>query len=87
MNRVWKKFLMKIGKAIAVVAYLFTVTLGVGIIATYVGYNGEIAMVISVFVAIVAPIVVMMVRDEYQDSKWQVEQENREMMRNIKGDN
>tara|TARA_B110000305_G_C19294785_1_gene566040 strand:+ start:181 stop:444 length:264 start_codon:yes stop_codon:yes gene_type:complete len=87
MNRVWKKFLMKIGKAIAVVAYLLTVTLGVGIIATYVGYNGEIAMVISVFVAIVAPIVVMMVRDEYQDSKWQVEQENREMMRNIKGDN
>tara|TARA_R110000868_G_scaffold89766_4_gene249709 strand:- start:1007 stop:1243 length:237 start_codon:yes stop_codon:yes gene_type:complete len=78
---------MKIGKAIAVVAYLLTVTLGVGIIATYVGYNGEIAMVISVFVAIVAPIVVMMVRDEYQDSKWQVEQENREMMRNIKGDN
>lgn len=87
MNRVWKKFLMKIGKAIAVVAYLFTVTLGVGIIATYVGYNGEIAMVISVFVAIVAPIVVMMLHAEYQDSKWQVEQENREMMRNIKGDN
>jgi len=47
-------------------------------------YEGGGALVALVFIAL--PILVYMIRDMWRDAKRKVEWENRELMRNIKGD-
>lgn len=81
MSRVWKYFLKSLVKPIAAVAYVLAVIINGVWLEQY--YTGAGALSISIF--IVMPLMVLLLRDMWIAAKERVEQENREMMRRIKG--
>lgn len=85
MNRVWKKFFKKVGKGLAVLTYMFSVLVIPGFISMYFGYLPELGTMLGGLFFIVLPMVSYILRDTYRESKYEVDRENREMLRTIKG--
>ena len=82
MSRVWKHFLINITVPVGFVAYVLFVTGG----SQYLNHNyGEIVALLFLSVTFVIPVVVWLVRNMWLDAKDKVEEENRDMMRRIRG--
>ena len=84
MNRVWKKFFRKLAEPIGIVAYiLFAMGLTLW---TAENVNEGTSMLVFV-IMIPVPMFAYLIRDMWRQAKSEVEWENRDMMRRIKGDN
>jgi putative effector of murein hydrolase LrgA (UPF0299 family) len=82
MSRVWKHFLKNITVPVVFVAYVLFVIGG----SQYLNHNyGEILALLFFSVTFVIPVVGWLVRDMWRDAKEKVEEENRDMMRRIRG--
>lgn len=86
MNRVWKRFLIKVAKGAGTVAYVVMSMLIPGVIAGSMGYDPEWGILIGAGVFVIAPMIFYMIRDVYREAKREVEWENREIMNALKGD-
>ena len=83
MNRVWKKFLGKLVEPLAFMAYII---FAVGL-TMWTAENVSQGMSVVVFVIMLpVPMFAYLIRDMWRDAKSEVEWENRDMMRRIKGD-
>lgn len=85
MNRVWKRFLFKVSIVVGGIAYVVVSMLLGGFIANWLGYSVESGTIAGAFVMVIFPMIAFMLRDTYLDSKREVERENKEMMRALKG--
>jgi hypothetical protein len=86
MDRVTKRFLLKIGKGLAMLTYMIG-SLAVGGFAAYLlGYDPGRGILLGGFVFMIAPLVFLLIRDVYRDAKREIEWENRKLMMNIKGE-
>lgn len=85
MNRVWKKFLIKIGKVVAALCYVLSVMIIPGFIAQYFGYDPGIGIVLGAVTFMLLPMCVIIVRDLYKEAKYEVEKENKDLLRTIGG--
>ena len=82
MNRVWKKFFRKLAEPVGIVAYVLFATGLTG----WTDANVSRGMSILVFcIMIPVPMVAYLVRDMWRQAKSEVEWENRDMMRTLKG--
>ncbi len=81
MSRVWKHFLKNLAWPTGFAVYLIAVIIG----ATYLEslFEGSGLAVVITFVCL--PMLAYLVRDMWRDAKEKVEQENRDMMRTLKG--
>lgn len=85
MNRVWKKFLTKVAWGIGFVVYMFAATFGVGFAFEWLGYNIEVGVAVGATAFIVLPMIGAIMWKEFERAKREVELENQELMRGIKG--
>lgn len=81
MSRVWKHFLKNLAWPAGAASYIVAVSLGAAYADTL--FKGSGFAVAFVFVFL--PILVYLIRDMWRDAKDKVERENRELMRDIKG--
>lgn len=86
MNRIWKRFLIKVGKGIAAISYFLGSMLLGGFVTDWLGYGFEPGFTAGLIVMVIFPIIAVMLHDIYQDAVREVEWENKEMMRSLKGD-
>ena len=83
MNRVWKKFFGKLAEPVIIMAYVSFAT----VLVMWTGANVSEGMAIVVFcIMIPIPMIAFMLRDMWRQAKSEVEWENRELMRDIKGE-
>ncbi len=83
MSRVWKHFLKNLAWPLGVVTYILSVTVG----SQYLNHMyGEFVGLLFFGATFVIPVLVWLVRDMWRDAKNKVEEENRDMMRRIKGE-
>jgi hypothetical protein len=85
MSRIWKRFLFKVAKGVAVISYVLGSMFVGGFIAGWLGYDPEAGIMAGAFVMVIFPIIAFLLRDIYQDAKREVEWENRKMMDTLKG--
>ena len=79
-SRVWMRFLSKVGKFLK---FVFSVLAGIAALIGFlalVGVPGPIALCVGFIVGIISPMILIVLRDVYNDSKREVERENRELM-------
>ena len=82
MSRVWKKFFRKLAEPVGIMAY---VTFAIGL-TMWTGANVSERMALVVFCIMVPiPAFAYLIRDMWRDAKREVEWENRDMMRTLKG--
>jgi len=82
MSRVWKHFLKNLAWPVGFVVYILSVTGG----AQYLNHtHGEIVALLFFGATFVIPVLGWLVRDMWRDAKDKVEEENRDMIRRIKG--
>ena len=82
MSRVWKKFFGKLVEPLAYMAYgMFAIGLTMWS-GTFVNEGTGIAVF---FIMIIIPAFSYLIRDMWRDAKREVEWENRDMMRTLKG--
>ena len=82
MSRVWKHFLKNLAVPVGFVAYVLFVSGG----SQYLNHNyGEIVGLLFFGVTFVIPVVGWLVRAMWRDARENVEEENRDMMRRIRG--
>jgi len=86
MNRVWKKFLMKVAKSFGLIFYLLGSMMIPGVAFLYLGYDPELGVLAGLMLFVVIPMLVYIIRAMYKDAKYEVETENKQMMRALKGD-
>jgi hypothetical protein len=85
MSRVWKRFLFKISKGVGIVAYILG-SLGIGaVVSLWLGYDPQAGVLVGAGLFIFLPLITIVLRDTYRDSKEEVEQENRNILRALKG--
>ena len=83
MNRVWKKFFKKLAGPIGFMAYiLFAVVLTLW---TAENVSEGLAVIVGI-IMLPVPMFAYLVRDMWLDAKREVEWENRDLMREIKGE-
>jgi hypothetical protein len=82
MSRVWKHFLKNLAVPVGFVVYILFVSGG----SQYLNHKyGEIVGLLFFGVTFVIPVVGWLVRDMWRDAREKVEEENRDMMRKIRG--
>ena len=82
MSRVWKHFLKNLAWPVGFVVYILSVTGG----AQYLNHtHGEFVALLFFGATFVIPVLGWLVRDMWRDAKDKVEEENRDMIRRIKG--
>lgn len=85
MSRVWKRFLLKVGKGVAAISYVLGSMFLGGFISDYLGYDPEAGILAGTLVMVVLPMIAFLLRDTYKDAKQEIEWENRKMMNALKG--
>lgn len=84
MNRVWKRFLYKVGYASLLVLYiLLAILLPELFFVLVLEQDLGMGTFVGSVVFLVIPAIGLLLRDVYRDSKREVELENRDMMRNL----
>ena len=83
MNRVWKKFFRKLAEPIGIAAYIL---FAVGLTMWTAEYVSQGMSIIVFVIMIPVPMFAYLVRDMWRDAKREVEWENRDMMRRLKGE-
>lgn len=87
MSRVWKRFLLKVGKGVGIIFYILGVMLGGGFVSVWLGYPFEPGVLAGAVLFIALPMVSYVLHDIYRDAKQEIEWENRKMMNTLKGSN
>jgi len=85
MSRVWKRFLFKIGVFLATIVYVSIAIVGGGYVSLLTGNSFEVGSIIGASIMIFLPVCIMAIMNFYDDAKFEVEKENRELLRKIKG--
>ena len=83
MNRVWKKFFRKLAEPIGIAAYIL---FAVGLTMWTAEYVSQGMSIIVFVIMIPVPMFAYLVRDMWRQAKSEVEWENRDMMRRLKGE-
>ena len=83
MNRVWKKFFRKLAEPVGITAYIL---FAVGLTMWTAEYVSQGMSIIVFVIMIPVPMFAYLVRDMWRDAKREVEWENRDMMRRLKGE-
>ena len=82
MPRVWKKFFRKLAEPVGFMVY---VMFAVGL-TMWTMENVSQGVGITVFIIMIPiPAFAYLIRDMWRTAKWEVEQENRDMMRSLEG--
>ena len=84
MNRVAKRFLKKLAEPVGIVLYVMATM----IVATYVEVSleyGVYAYIAVLSVMIIIPLIFMMLRMTWQQAKFEIEHENKEVLDTLKG--
>jgi hypothetical protein len=82
MNRVWKRFFLKVAEPVSYALYFF----GTMLLAQYMESKyGMIAFIGIWGVMVVFPLLVWMLREMYRQAKQEVDIENQELLRTLKG--
>ena len=82
MPRVWKKFFRKLAEPVGFMVY---VMFAVGL-TKWSMENVSQGVGITVFIIMIPiPAFAYLIRDMWRTAKWEVEQENRDMMRSLEG--
>lgn len=82
MSRVWKHFLKNIAWPFGIIVYVLLIST----VSQYLNQNYAPGIALLFFgITFVFPILGWIVRDMWRDAKEKVEEENRDMMRRIKG--
>ncbi len=87
MSRVWKKFFVKISKGVAAITYMLGSMMLGGTVSYWLGYPFEAGVFTSSMLLIILPMIALLLRYVYKDSKQEVEWENHKMMNTLKGSN
>jgi hypothetical protein len=82
MNRVWKKFLGNLVEPLAFIAYCM---FAIGLTMWSGTVVNEFTGIAVFFIMIVIPAFSLIIRDMWRDAKREVEWENEEMIRTLKG--
>jgi len=85
MNRVWKRFLIKVSKGVGVIAYVLGSMFAGGLLAGWLGFDIEAGIFAGVVVMVFLPMIAFLLRDLYRDAKQEVEWENKDLLRKIGG--
>lgn len=85
MSRVWKKFFLKIGKAVGGVLSVFFIVFGSIFGLIYLGVDPDFAIMIGLSVTIFIPMAGFILYQVYKDCKDEVNDENKKIMRDIRG--
>jgi hypothetical protein len=83
MSRVWKKFFIKVGKGLSVVAYVLGSMFVGGLIAGWFSYDIEAGILAGATVMVFLPMIAFLLRDVYRESKLEVQIENNKIMRDL----
>jgi hypothetical protein len=83
MSRVWKKFFIKVGKGLSVVAYVLGSMFVGGLIAGWLGFDIEAGILAGATVMVFLPMIAFLLRDVYRESKLEVQIENNKIMRDL----
>ena len=82
MSRVWRHFLKNLAWPFGIMAYVLLVST----VSQYLNHTyGEFVGLLFFGATFVIPVVGWLVRDMWRDAKEKVEEENRDMMRRIRG--
>lgn len=82
MSRVWKRFFLKVAEPVSYVLYFF----GTMLLAEYMESKyGMIAFLGIWGVMVVLPVLGWMLKEMYRQAKNEIDFENEELLRNIKG--
>jgi hypothetical protein len=85
MNRVWKKFFLKLAEPLGIVLYVSGTIVLAKYVATVLEYGKEgYAAVLGVMIFI--PVIAVMLRMTWRQAKYEVDRENEEMIRTLKGE-
>ena len=82
MPRVWKKFFRKLAEPMGVMAYIL---FAVGLTMWTAEYVSQGASIVVFVIMSPIPMFVYLIRDMWRQAKWEVEHENRDMMRSLEG--
>ncbi len=85
MNRVWKKFFIKVGTIIAIIVGILGYILVLAGLITLFGVNPRFASFLIFGVGFGVPMLVFFLYTTYKDAKYEVEYENKELLKKIKG--
>ena len=83
MNRVWKKFFRKLAEPVGIMAY---VTFVVGLSVWTIENVSQGMGIVVFFIMLPVPALAYLIRDMWRDAKWEIEQENRDMLNTLKGE-
>ena len=85
MSRVWKKFFFKLAEPLAIASYVFSTMFLAEYVATVLEYGKEGYFAI-IAVMIFIPVLAVMLRMTWRQAKYEVDRENEEMIRTLKGE-
>lgn len=85
MSRVWKRFLLTIAKYVAILAAGITWFFISSAIVMYSGVSEKLQGPFFILVCLIAPAAVYFLRNVFVDIKAEVEREDKELLRKIKG--
>ena len=85
IGRVWKKFLTRILKAVAVLTSAILIVVGsvFGLVAF--GVTPDVAVLVTLSIVFFIPMIFFILYQVYKDCKEDVEAENKKMMRELRG--
>jgi hypothetical protein len=83
MSRVWKRFLKKIFYAIGFVLYFLAAIVIPEFVFQFFDLPPGMGATVGLALFVGVPVIGLMIRDTYRESKQEVERENREMMRTL----
>jgi hypothetical protein len=83
MNRVWKKFFIKISKGLSFFVYVISSMAIPAVIAAWLEYPPGIGIFIGSIIFLIIPGGIYLLRDIYKDCKREVEYENRDILRTL----
>jgi hypothetical protein len=85
MNRVWKKFLIKISKTIALFLLAITIFVGVVVLLMFLRISFPFAMLFTLVICIFLPMIGILLKAVYDDCKIEVDRENKKIIRDLQG--
>lgn len=85
MNRVWKKFFLKLAEPLGIVLYVCSAMILAEYVGTVLEYGKEgYAAVLGIMIFI--PILAIMLRMTWRQAKDEVDRENQDMLNTLKGE-
>jgi uncharacterized membrane protein len=85
MNRVWKRFLLKVGKVVGIIALGVSAIVGTILLLLWLGVNPNLAVPIVLLIGVVSPMIIIILYQVYKDCEDEVARENRKIMNDIRG--